>query len=561
MEKPQVFYTYDWAMAVQRAYAKHVSPQIFLAYEEDSLAGVVALGRRTTGEFAFLAADTGDYCDFLSEPGKRQQFIEMVFSELRNRKAAKVVLTNLPADSASADVISGTASKGRYHLHVRPAYDCAQVRLGSAEEREALKQSVHAKKRLRRNIRELTKRGGVTLWHETGWNEIEDLLPSFMQAHIARFLETGKLSSLITEERRTFLQELGRELAQSGWLAFSRLLVGDVTAAWNYGFRFAGSWFWYQPTVNEVYWDFSPGYCLLAKIIELGCDMPQFNVVDMGLGAEGYKERFANESRRTLYCELNSSLIRHWRTTMRARLSAAVTASPAIEKSVRSFVARGAEIRNSVQVRGLGGVLWAMMRRIARALFSHDRVLFFEWPPDSRSPELPATHLQLLTSETLGRAAVQYGNDPASLRFLMRSAQRLRSGNGDGYALMTSDGLPVHFCWAKDFQGFEMAELDRSLHAPCNNAVMIFDCFTPEAARGHGFFPEAIALLARDLTSRGKSAWIFGAETNQASVHGIQKTGFRYRFTLGRRRLFFLSSVADSVHADEQLRDESTISG
>jgi hypothetical protein len=125
---------------------------------------------------------------------------------------------------------------------------------------------------------------------------------------------------------------------------------------------------------------------------------------------------------------------------------------------------------------------------------------------------------------------------------------------------MTGEGMPVHFCWAKEFEGFQMAELDRKLKTPCENAVMIFDCFTPESARGHGFFPQAIAMLATRLISQGKSAWIFGAETNRASVQGIEKSGFKYQFTLGRRRILLFSQTSDSVPLSVATRHESRAS-
>ena len=125
---------------------------------------------------------------------------------------------------------------------------------------------------------------------------------------------------------------------------------------------------------------------------------------------------------------------------------------------------------------------------------------------------------------------------------------------------MTDEGIPVHFCWVKEFEGFQMAELNRKLQAPRENAVMIFDCFTPESARGHGFFPQAIAMLARHLSSQGKSAWIFGAETNRASVRGIEKTGFQYKFTLGRRRVLLFSETRDSMPLSVASCHESGVS-
>ena len=64
--------------------------------------------------------------------------------------------------------------------------------------------------------------------------------------------------------------------------------------AWNYGFQFHGSWFIYQATFDRRQEEHSPGHCLLSRIVTEACDMDAMKVVDLGLGAEGYKERFGN---------------------------------------------------------------------------------------------------------------------------------------------------------------------------------------------------------------------------------------------------------------------------
>ena len=549
MEHPEVFYTYEWAIAVQRACTDSLAPILFLGYEGEELVGLVALARRKqrAGEFAFLAADTADYCDFLTAPSDRQEFVEGVLFELRNRKTAKIVLANLPADSCSVAALSRAASGRYYHLHLRPAYLCGRVAFASPEARTSVGQSVLSKKRLRRNLRELGKRGPVSVRHDMSWEQIEPLLQPFSRAHVARFLEMGKISNLIRGERRAFLRELARELSGSGWMVFSRLLVSELTAAWNYGFRFAGSWFWYQPTVNNVFGDFSPGYCLLAKIVELGCDSPDVEMVDLGLGAEGYKDRFANATRQTLYCELNESFIGHLRTVLRNRAAALANASPRIGKNIRGIISRAVEFRERLRGAGCLNLAMRLGRRVRSSLVAFDDVMFFEWPAAGQCPQGSGARLRELTSDLLGGAAIMYADDPVALQYLIRSARRLDSGRGQGFALLNAEGQPVHFCWAVDFEGFDMAELDRTLHAPCADAVMIFDCFTPTSARGHGWFAQAIALLAEHLRSQGKSAWIFGAVTNQASLRGIQKSEFKYRFSLGRQRILFFSKWKDSI--------------
>jgi hypothetical protein len=82
MERPHVFYTCEWALALQSAY----QPQnllLFLGYDGEDLVGVACLStdphQQTT---SFLTATTGDYCEFLSHPHRRAEFIEAVFNEL-----------------------------------------------------------------------------------------------------------------------------------------------------------------------------------------------------------------------------------------------------------------------------------------------------------------------------------------------------------------------------------------------------------------------------------------------------------------------------------------------
>jgi len=553
MERPEVFYTHEWAVAVQRAYGDIRKPLLMLGYEGDSLVGVVAFSREIErgAKVDFLAGTTGDYCDFLSQPNKRKEFVDAVLGELETRKIRKVVLTNLPANSFSVDALASAARKRRFNVHTRSAYMCARVILGSVEQREALKQTTTGKKRLRRNLRELEKKGPVFVRHDTDWFEIEPILQSFSNAHAARFLSTGRISNLIQPERRKFLLELARELSCSGWIAISRLLVGDIPVAWHYGFRFPGSWFWYQPTVDSghEYGDFSPGYCLLAKIVELACDRPEVDVVDLGLGAEEYKERFATSTLETRYCVLSRSFSGHLQVAARDRVAEIAKSVPRIESGVRAIISSLDQWSARLHRAGVPGLLRKIARRARSVVFANDEVLFFQWTAARREGRNRRTTLLPLNSDQLGAAAIRYADEPTTIDFLMRSAQRFRLGQDRGFVLIDANGTPVHFGWVKDFEGFELAELERTLQAPSKDAVMIFDCYTPILQRGNGFFGDAIASLAEQLCAEGKAPWIFGAATNRSSLRGIEKSGFTEGFSLRRKRFLFFRLREDSIPA------------
>ena len=151
--------------------------------------------------------------------------------------------------------------------------------------------NISSKKMLRRTMRAMEKAGGATLCTETTWTEIEPALQEFTIAHVARFLESGRISNLAPPERRSFINELAKRLSSNGWMALSRLTLEGKSIAWNYGFQFGGSWFWYQPTFDSDYERFSPGYCLLVKIVEAACQRPELTALDLGLGEEEYNRR------------------------------------------------------------------------------------------------------------------------------------------------------------------------------------------------------------------------------------------------------------------------------
>jgi CelD/BcsL family acetyltransferase involved in cellulose biosynthesis len=177
----------------------------------------------------------------------------------------------------------------------------------------------------------MEREGPVTFVHLQSYSEIQAALPEFADAHVARFRTTQRTSSLATPERRFFLEELAKRFSGTGVVTLSMLMIGDRPVAWNYGFQFHQSWFWYQPTFDGRYEENSPGYCLLSRVVIEACDMDRLNVVDLGLGAEGYKERFGNSTRQTLYATATKSWGLHLReiaTVTESRVRSSSCAKP-----------------------------------------------------------------------------------------------------------------------------------------------------------------------------------------------------------------------------------------
>jgi len=537
-EQPQVFYTYEWALAVHRAYAATLRPLLFLSYDDDhSLCGVAALAGDPAGcRASFLCATTGDYCDFLGPIEQRATFVGGVLAELKKLKFDEIIFANLPADSATASVLGKGATSRGYRSFARTGYVCAQVSLSSLERRGDAKPVLPRKKMLRRFLNVMGRENPVRLDHARSWEAIEPVLPEFMQAHVARFLVTGRISNMAREERRVFLAELAKLLSERGWLDLTRMVSGTNVFAWNYGFQFQGTWFWYQPTFDSDLEKYSPGFCLLAKLIEEAAEQPEFKIVDLGLGAEEYKDRFANQTREILHVTLKSSAGQHYRGIVRYRVAELVRAVPRAEAVARAAVLRWQRLKEHVGRDGVATAWVWLVGRLGKLLWLESEVVFYEWC-GAALPDSKAVRLQRLDLDDLASATSQHVDDPSTLGYLLRAASRLREGRAEGFGLVDGEGKFLHFTWTTEFDGFFLSELNAKVDAPSVDCVMLFDCWTPLPARGHGYYALAVDLVAKAVREKGKRPWIFSAASNVASMRGLESAGFQRRYSLVRQRV------------------------
>lgn len=537
-DRPQVFYTYEWALAVYRAYSATLHPLLFLAYDEhDVLCGVAALATDDLGKRAsFLCATTGDYCDFLSDAEEREAFVGGVIAELRKQNIGEMAFANLPADSATASLLGTGGDSQDYHCFARTGYVCAQVTLSSLERRGDTKPVLPRKKMLRRFLNAMGRETPVRLDHARSQEAVEAVLPQFVQAHVARFLVTGRISNMAREERRVFLAELAKLLSEPGWLVLTRMMSGKKVFAWNYGFLFQGTWFWYQPTFVNDLEKYSPGFCLLAKLIEEAADDPELKIVDLGLGAEEYKDRFANQTREILYVTLKTSAVQHYREILRYYAAELVRTLPRAEAAVRAMAQGWQRLKEQVGREGAAATLLSLGRRLRELFWLESEVFFYEWC-GSVLPDAGALRLQPLDLNELASATSQYVDDRATLGYLLRAASRMQTGKGEGFGLVDGEGKFLHFGWATSFDGFFLSELNARVDAPSADCIMLHDCWTPVAERGHGYDAQAVELMAKLVHDRGKRPWIFSVTSNVASTRCLEATGFQRRYSLVRQRL------------------------
>jgi CelD/BcsL family acetyltransferase involved in cellulose biosynthesis len=550
MERPEVFYTYQWALAASNAFAGTLRPLVCLVYDSDQLCGVAALATspdRCSNAF-FLASSTADYCDFLSEPDMRKGVMEAIFAEIRKLGVRELVLTSIPAESSTLRELPGIAESYNFHLHERAAADCGVILLGNDQERHAILRSMKRKEKEGRALKKMAQAGSVHVTHLMEPTQT-DLTPIF-SAQISRFLATHRVSPLLRPERRSFLVELSRLLGHAGWLKISRLEIDGEPIAWNYGFLFCSSWFWYLPTFEIDRERLSPGSCLLRLLVEEGCEDASVDRLDLGLGDEPYKERYTNAVFPTRYVQLSSGIFRHQRVVGRHRLSEMVQRFPRLENKTRALRDISRALQSRIRTAGLLPTTAYAFERLAKKVASEVEILLFEAPEIETPPPLNVTLIPL-NWKVLADAAMGNTEDVSTLEYLMRCAARMRTRASCGFVLRTQGGQAGHFLWIDRYDGFHLSEIDYKLESPDPGAAMIYDCWTPVSQRGNGYYAIAIRLAAESLQQQRRRAWIFSAAKNVSSVRGIRKADFEYRFSLVRKSALSRSSVtrADSAGA------------
>jgi CelD/BcsL family acetyltransferase involved in cellulose biosynthesis len=551
---PQVFYTWEWAAAMQRAYGTSLHPLLFLDYAEDgSLCAVAALASDAANRVSFLCATTGDYCDFVVSERNAGYFATRVAENLSKSGYRDIVLTNFPDDSPSFVALKKAAKQGGFRIYARTAYVCAQVRLPDAKGSPGSKLALPRRRMVQRSLKALAQAGPVTTEHESTCESIHPLLPELACAQVSRLLANGKISNLLRPERCDFLRELTRLLSPAGWLCFTRMKAGSRTIAWHYGFKFHGRWSLYQLTFVNDLEKHSPGFVLLFKLIEEAALDPAMGTADLGVGTEAYKEAFANDSRRTMYVTLHRSRWKHWREMARYRVATAITSLPWAERTARALRAKAESIRGRLRQKGLKTTLRWARSRVRVLIFSREEVLFFE--AGTALPRSFEPHsLRPVSYELLAEAAMRSYDDEETMQYLLRSAKRQREGIAEGFALVDAQGRPLHFAWITEFDGFFLSELNAKVKAPAADCVMIFDCWTPPAERGHGYYAQTLELVAPQIREKGKHPWIFSAASNVASVRGLERAGFQRRYSLVRQQILGWQRVKGETPTYDEAR-------
>lgn len=269
--------------------------------EQDELIGIAPLFQTTNldGKNALMlmgSIEISDYLDVIAPAEQLTPFIEALLEHLIGPEDPEwevLDLYNLLDDSTTIPTFEAAAKKLSldYSLEkIQPA-----PRIALAEDWEAYLMSIDGKQR--REIRRKLRRAEA-FYAPVDWYIVEDeaKLDEEIDAFLDLMAYDTEKEAFLTEVMRSQMRASIHTAFKEGWLQLAFLTVGEERACAYLNFDYGNQIWVYNSGINFKFMELSPGWVLLAHLIDWAIDHGR-EYFDMMRGDEVYKYRFGGVDR------------------------------------------------------------------------------------------------------------------------------------------------------------------------------------------------------------------------------------------------------------------------
>ena len=248
--------------------------------------------------------EISDYLDFICPESNLPEFIDAIFDHLDSDDAPKwdvLDLYNILEESPTLHALSQASSKRGWEFSQEKIHPAPHINLPSNWENYLAGIQKKQRHEIRRKLRRAEGNIVPVRWyivdHEANLDaEIEDFF-DLMAA------DSNK-DAFLTDAMRTQMNAAIHAAHQAGWLQLVFLEVGSEKAAGYLNFKYQNRIWIYNSGIDFQFNSLSPGWVLLAYLIQWGIENG-IETVDFMRGDEDYKYRFGGVDRYVVRVKVN----------------------------------------------------------------------------------------------------------------------------------------------------------------------------------------------------------------------------------------------------------------
>ncbi len=269
--------------------------------DTDELLGIAPLflTENLAGKKALMlvgSIEISDYLDLIVPEEFLADFLEALLAYLAGSDAPPWDVLdwyNLLDDSATLPALEAGASKLGLNYSLEKLQPSPRIALASDWEEYLMGIQGKQRREIRRKVRR-----AEGFYVPVDWYIVED--EQTLDEEIDAFLDLMAIdpekNAFLTEEMRTQMHASVHTAFREGWLQLAFLTVGDEKAAAYLNFDYDNQIWVYNSGINFKFNDLSPGWVLLAYLIERAIEQGREHF-DMMRGDEIYKYRFGGIDR------------------------------------------------------------------------------------------------------------------------------------------------------------------------------------------------------------------------------------------------------------------------
>lgn len=246
----------------------------------------------------FMGGDICDYMDFIAYPDAYNESALLFLDYIRRFHFILADLKYIPEDSGMIADLSGFSKQTKMTVKVSAVEICPYIDLsgGLPGVCGALKSKLRSE--ISRNDRAMQENGSLEFLPYTGETRLKDTLKDYFNLHIKKWKGySKKYSQFQYKNWREFVTDLCLLLRPKGELDLSCLKIGKSVAACHFGFVYNKRFYYYMPTFNPDFAQYSPSKTLIMRMLERSCGLG-LNEFDFLRGNEPYKMLWTKSSRR-----------------------------------------------------------------------------------------------------------------------------------------------------------------------------------------------------------------------------------------------------------------------